>query len=90
MMPFSPNARASCTSRRGGYATPRSGTLQDGTRLPSPGAPEKARATILAGLPLKRYGTVAEIANVMLFLASDESSICTGVVYMADGGLSAI
>lgn len=56
----------------------------------SPGAPEKARATLLAGLPMKRYGTVAEIANVMLFLASDESSICTGGVYMADGGLSAI
>jgi NAD(P)-dependent dehydrogenase (short-subunit alcohol dehydrogenase family) len=56
----------------------------------SPGAPEKARESILAGLPLKRYGTPAEIANVMLFLASDESSICTGGVYLADGGLSAI
>ena len=56
----------------------------------SPGAPEKARETIVAGLPLKRYGTAAEVANVMLFLASDESSICTGGVYLADGGLSAI
>ncbi|HVY04929.1 MAG TPA: SDR family oxidoreductase [Burkholderiales bacterium] len=56
----------------------------------SPGAPEKARETILGGLPLKRYGTADEIANVMLFLASDESSICTGSVYGADGGLSAI
>ena len=56
----------------------------------SPGAPEKARETLLAGLPMKRYGTPAEIANVMLFLASDESSICTGGVYLADGGLSAI
>ncbi len=56
----------------------------------SPGAPEMAREAIIAGLPLKRYGTPAEIANVMLFLASDESSICTGGVYLADGGLSAI
>jgi NAD(P)-dependent dehydrogenase (short-subunit alcohol dehydrogenase family) len=56
----------------------------------SPGAPEKTRATILSGLPLKRYGTAEEIANLMLFLVSDESSICTGGVYMADGGLSAI
>lgn len=56
----------------------------------SPGAPEKAREAIVAGLPLKRYGTPAEIASVMLFLASDESSICTGGVYLADGGLSAI
>jgi len=56
----------------------------------SPGAPEKARETILAGLPFKRYGTAEEIANLMVFLVSDESSICTGGVYTADGGLSAI
>ena len=56
----------------------------------SPGAPEKTRETIVAGLPLKRYGTADEIANLMLFLASDESSICTGGVNVADGGLSAI
>jgi NAD(P)-dependent dehydrogenase (short-subunit alcohol dehydrogenase family) len=56
----------------------------------SPGAPEKAREAILAGLPLKRYGTAKEIANLMLFLVSDEGSICTGCAYMADGGLSAI
>jgi NAD(P)-dependent dehydrogenase (short-subunit alcohol dehydrogenase family) len=56
----------------------------------SPGAPEKAREMILAGLPLKRYGTPKEIANLMLFLSSDEASICTGGVYLADGGMSAI
>ena len=56
----------------------------------SPGAPEKTRATIVAGLPLKRYGTAEEIASLMLFLVSDEASICTGGVYSADGGLSAI
>ena len=56
----------------------------------SPGTPEKTREMIVAGLPLKRYGTAEEIASLMLFLASDESSICTGGVYMADGGLSAI
>jgi NAD(P)-dependent dehydrogenase (short-subunit alcohol dehydrogenase family) len=56
----------------------------------SPGAPEKTREMIVAGLPLKRYGTAEEIAYLMLFLVSDESSICTGGVYTADGGLSAI
>ena len=56
----------------------------------SPGAPEKTREMIVSGLPLKRYGTAEEIANLMLFLVSDESSICTGGLYMADGGLSAI
>ena len=55
----------------------------------SPGAPEKARAVLLANLPLKRYGTPEEVANVMLFLASDDASLCTGGVYSADGGLSA-
>ena len=37
----------------------------------SSGAPEKARETIVAGLPLKRYDTAQEIANLMLFLVSD-------------------
>jgi NAD(P)-dependent dehydrogenase (short-subunit alcohol dehydrogenase family) len=45
---------------------------------------------ILAGLPLKRYGTPEEVARLIVFLASDEASICTGGVYLADGGLSAI
>jgi NAD(P)-dependent dehydrogenase (short-subunit alcohol dehydrogenase family) len=56
----------------------------------SPGAPERARTAILAGLPMKRYGTAEEVAQLILFLASDEASICTGGVYLADGGLSAI
>ena len=56
----------------------------------SPGAPDQARAAIEAGLPLKRYGTAAEVAQLILFLVSDEASICTGGVFMADGGLSAI
>ena len=56
----------------------------------SPGAPEKARAMILTGLPLKRYGTAEEVARLIVFLASEDASICTGGVYMADGGLSAI
>ena len=56
----------------------------------SPGAPEKAREMILTGLPLKRYGTPEEVARLIVFLASDEASICTGGVYLADGGLSAI
>jgi len=43
-----------------------------------------ARAT-----PLGRYGAPEEVANLMLFLACDESSFCTGGVYMVDGGVSA-
>ena len=56
----------------------------------SPGAPEQARAAIVAGLPMKRYGTAEEVAELIVFLLSDAASICTGGVYLADGGLSAI
>jgi NAD(P)-dependent dehydrogenase (short-subunit alcohol dehydrogenase family) len=56
----------------------------------SPGAPEKTRAALLAQLPLRRYGTAEEVAQVIAFLASDAASISTGGVFAADGGLSAI
>lgn len=53
------------------------------------GDAEAAKERIRSGLPLKRYGTPEEVANIMLFLSSDESQFCTGGVYMIDGGVSA-
>jgi NAD(P)-dependent dehydrogenase (short-subunit alcohol dehydrogenase family) len=38
--------------------------------------------------PIGRLGTPEEIAQVALFLASDESSFVTGSVITADGGMT--
>ena len=42
-----------------------------------------------AGYPLGRMAQAEEIARVALFLASDESSFCTGGEFVADGGVTA-
>ena len=51
--------------------------------------PEEMKAISASRIPLARYGEPEEVARLMLFLASDESSFCTGGVYMVDGGISA-
>ena len=50
--------------------------------------PEQIKQAGARRIPLQRYGEPQEVAKVMLFLASDESSFCTGGVYMVDGGIS--
>jgi 3-oxoacyl-[acyl-carrier protein] reductase len=40
-----------------------------------------------AGIPLGKFGTSEDVANVALFLASDLSSYVTGQIINADGGL---
>jgi NAD(P)-dependent dehydrogenase (short-subunit alcohol dehydrogenase family) len=62
-------------------------SLEDGF---VPGQGEQAKRQILAGIPMGRYGTPEEVADLMLFLASDESRYLTGGVYMVDGGVSAV
>ena len=41
-------------------------------------------------VPLQRLGNPEDIEGIAVFLASDESSYCTGGLYMCDGGLTAI
>ncbi|MGG1678906.1 SDR family oxidoreductase [Neobacillus sp. NRS-1170] len=40
-----------------------------------------------AGIPLKRYGTPEEFANVAVFLLSDANSYMTGSSFLVDGGM---
>ena len=39
--------------------------------------------------PMKRLGTASEVAELILFLASDRSSYVTGGVFSIDGGITA-
>ncbi len=49
--------------------------------------PERARRR-LVHVPMGRFGKAEEIANGVLFLASDESSFMTASTFLIDGGLS--
>lgn len=48
--------------------------------------PTDTVATMLAKVPIGRFGTVDEIATLTLFLASDACSLSTGVTFDASGG----
>ena len=50
---------------------------------------EQVKRRTASRIPLQRYGAPEEVARMMVYLASDESSFCTGGVYMVDGGMSA-
>ena len=53
----------------------------------APGAGDAVKSQLEAGIPMKRYATNKEVANLVLSLASDESSYVTGTCNVLDGGM---
>jgi NAD(P)-dependent dehydrogenase (short-subunit alcohol dehydrogenase family) len=53
------------------------------------GGDEEAKAAFLSTIPLGRAGDPREIADAILFIASDRASFLSGQAIFLDGGLSA-
>jgi 3-oxoacyl-[acyl-carrier protein] reductase len=49
---------------------------------------QRSRADYMNEVPLKRFGTPRELADVVCFLASDRASYVTGTTIPVDGGLT--
>jgi 3alpha(or 20beta)-hydroxysteroid dehydrogenase len=52
------------------------------------GFTDEDQAAAWAMTPIPRIGQPDDIANVVLFLASDESAYCTGAEFVVDGGMT--
>jgi len=57
--------------------------------LQQTGRPELARGQLSRDIPLGRLGEAAEVAELCVYLLSDESSFITGSEFVIDGGLTA-
>lgn len=51
---------------------------------------KKHEKNVASAIPLKRFGTPKEVANIALFLVSNEASYVTGSIYNVDGGMGAL
>ncbi len=49
--------------------------------------PEEVQAAYLKSIPAGRYGTPAEVADLVMFLAGDQAAYITGQIIHIDGGL---
>ncbi len=49
---------------------------------------EESRKRVEQGVPLRRFGTKDELADLALFLCSDAAKFITGGIYLCDGGMS--
>jgi len=61
--------------------------LTDMLKSTPPAILERMQKNLATTVPLNRLGLPRDVANVALFLASDESSYVTGEVISCDGGL---
>jgi len=50
--------------------------------------PENVKESMLEIIPMKKYGKPEDIANLVLFLSSDNASYITGQVIHVDGGMA--
>lgn len=50
--------------------------------------PEKVKEAAIAQIPMKHFGSVADVAGMVAFLASDEAGYITGQVICVDGGMA--
>jgi NAD(P)-dependent dehydrogenase (short-subunit alcohol dehydrogenase family) len=53
------------------------------------GGSEERRGQMVAMEPVGRMGKPEEVAQLALFLASDDASFCTGAPFIVDGGFVA-
>ena len=101
-----PNLTAYSTSKAGIFGLTRvmaAAYARDGIRVNAlvPGTMDTPMNQILlddagtreeyrAAVPMGRLGTPADIEGIAVFLASEDSSYCTGGLYTCDGGLTAV